>query len=117
MTLRTKGIAFAAATALALTGLSACGGSPQSPESEPAAVVGKDTVAEITWWGFTPGSPVNEQYVAAFNKEYPNIKVTWKQTSIDDYDAAIRPALANDSIDAYQMSAGSANGGSAIFGP
>ncbi|MDR2379545.1 MAG: ABC transporter substrate-binding protein, partial [Bifidobacteriaceae bacterium] len=46
------------------------------------------------------------------------IKVTWKQTSIDDYDAAIRPALADSSgLDVYQMSAGSANGGAAVFGP
>lgn len=75
------------------------------------------TSGEIVWWGYTPGSPVNEQYIAAFNEEYPDIEVTWKQTSIDDYDAAIRPALGNSSgLDVYQMSAGSANGGVATFG-
>lgn len=75
------------------------------------------TSGEIVWWGYTPGSPVNEQYIAAFNEDYPDIKVTWKQTSIDDYDAAIRPALGNNTgLDVYQMSAGSANGGVAVFG-
>ena len=73
--------------------------------------------AEIVWWGWTPGSPVNEQYIAEFNKQYPDIKVTWKQTTIDDYDATIKPALANgEGVDAFEVSAGSANGGIAVFG-
>lgn len=73
--------------------------------------------AEIVWWGWTPGSPTNEQYIAEFNKVYPDIKVTWKQTQIDDYDATIKPALANgEGVDAFEVSAGSANGGIAIFG-
>ncbi len=72
---------------------------------------------EIVWWGWTPGSPVNESYIAEFNKEYPDIKVTWKQTSINDYDAVVRPALASGAgIDAFQVSAGSANGGVQVFG-
>ena len=73
--------------------------------------------AEIVWWGWTPGSPVNEQYIAEFNKQYPDIKVIWKQTTIDDYDATIKPALANgEGVDAFEVSAGSANGGIAVFG-
>ena len=69
------------------------------------------------WWGWTPGSPVNEEYIAAFNEDYPDIHVTWRQTAIADYDAAVRPALATGSgLDVYQMSAGSANGGVAVFG-
>jgi ABC-type glycerol-3-phosphate transport system substrate-binding protein len=80
-------------------------------------VASKDLAGNIVWWGYTPGSPVNEQYIADFNKDYPNIKVTWKQTAIDDYDAAVRPALGNSTgLDVYQMSAGSANGGVAVFG-
>ena len=75
------------------------------------------TSGQIVWWGYTPGSPVNEQYIAAFNEEYPDIEVIWKQTSIDDYDAAIRPALGSSTgLDVYQMSAGSANGGVSVFG-
>lgn len=76
-----------------------------------------ETKGEVVWWGWTPGSPTNEEYIAEFNKEYPDIKVTWKQTTIDDYDAAIKPALANgEGVDAFMVSAGSANGGVQVFG-
>lgn len=75
------------------------------------------TSGEVVWWGWTPGSPENEKYIEAFNKEYPDIKVTWKQTSIDDYNAAIRPVLANnEGVDAFEVSAGSGNGGIEVFG-
>ena len=47
--------------------------------------------AELIWYGWTPGSPVNESFIEAFNQTYPDIHVTWKQISIDDYDATIKP--------------------------
>lgn len=76
-----------------------------------------ETKGEVVWWGWTPGSPTNENYVAEFNKEFPDIKVIWKQTSIDDYDATIRPAIANgEGVDAFEVSAGSGNGGIQVFG-
>ncbi len=76
-----------------------------------------DEAADLVWWGWTPGSPVNEEYIAEFNKEYPDINVTWKQVTIDDYDATLKPALANgESIDLFEVSAGSANGGVGIYG-
>jgi raffinose/stachyose/melibiose transport system substrate-binding protein len=75
------------------------------------------TSGTVVWWGWTPGSPMNEQYIAQFNKVYPNIKVIWKQTSIADYDAAIRPALASgQGVDAFEVSAGSGNGGVDVYG-
>ncbi|MCL2035347.1 MAG: extracellular solute-binding protein [Oscillospiraceae bacterium] len=75
------------------------------------------TSGEVVWWGWTPGSPANEEFIAEFNKEYPDIQVTWKQTTIDAYDAALRPVLASgDGVDAFQVSAGSANGGIQVFG-
>ena len=45
--------------------------------------------ADLVWWGWTPGSPVNEEFIAEFNKEYPDINITWKQVAIDDYDATL----------------------------
>ena len=73
--------------------------------------------ADLVWWGWTPGSPLNEQYIAEFNKSFPDINITWKQTTVDDYDAAIKPALANgEGVDIFEVSAGSANGGVGIFG-
>ena len=77
-----------------------------------------DEGADLVWWGWTPGSPVNEEYIAEFNKEYPDINVTWKQITIDDYDATLKPALANgEGVDLFECSAGSANGGISVYGP
>lgn len=93
------------------TVLSGCSGSKKTEDTS------SETSGEVVWWGWTPGSPTNEKYIEEFNKEYPDIKVTWKQTSIDDYDAAIRPALANgEGVDAFEVSAGSGNGGIQVFG-
>lgn len=100
-----------ALTVLITTVLGGCGGSKEVEDTS------TETSGEIVWWGWTPGSPTNEEYIAEFNKEYPDIKVTWKQTTIDDYDAAIKPALANgEGVDAFEASAGSGNGGIQVFG-
>ena len=75
-----------------------------------------DDPVELVWWGWTPGSPVNESFIEEFNKQYPDIHVTWKQVAIDDYDATIKPALAyGEGVDIFQCSAGSANGGISVF--
>jgi len=93
------------------TMLGGCGSSKEVEDTS------SETSGEVVWWGWTPGSPTNEEYIAEFNKEYPDIKVIWKQTSIDDYDAAIKPALANgEGVDAFEASAGSGNGGIQVFG-
>lgn len=96
-------------SAAALTG---CSSTPSGTDSA--------TKGAITWWGWTPEIGVGKQYIAAFNKVYPNIKVTYKQVATASYDAAIRPALASSvgpdvfnvapgggigSIQAYQGSA------------
>ena len=117
-------MALGAAASLAMVALAGCvststsgTGTATGGSTAAGTVAPKDLSGNVVWWGYTPGSPVNEQYIADFNKDYPNIKVTWKQTSIDDYDAAVRPALGNSSgLDVYQMSAGSANGGVSVFG-
>lgn len=102
---------LAAIMVLSLVSLAGCGGGSKTKED-----ISTETSGEVVWWGWTPGSPANEEYIKEFNKEYPDIKVTWKQTTIDDYDAAIKPALANgEGVDAFQVSAGSANGGIEVF--
>jgi len=114
---RRKTTAVAGALILGMAALVGCADTSGTSGSTTSASAETATTGNIVWWGYTPGSPVNEQYVAAFNKAYPDIKVTWKQTGIDDYDAALRPALGNASgLDVYQMSAGSANGGVSVFG-
>jgi ABC-type glycerol-3-phosphate transport system substrate-binding protein len=118
---RTKSVALAAAVVLAMAtsgGLVATAGDGPEAATSDSTGSAPATSGEVVWWGWTPGSPVNEEYIAAFNEDYPDIEVTWRQVPIDQYDAAIRPALATGSgLDVYQMSAGSANGGVAVFGP
>src|SRR5215470_8841231 len=76
--------------ALLATGLTACGGSSGSSDSSSA------TSGTINWWGWTPTDTATaENYIAAFNKQYPNIKVNYKLVNISDWVAALRPALAS----------------------
>jgi ABC-type glycerol-3-phosphate transport system substrate-binding protein len=70
---------------------------------DPAAITG-----DISWWSWSPAAEVAAQYIAAFNGEYPNIKVTYKQIEQGEpYDVALRPALASDEgPDIFQMNPG-----------
>lgn len=121
---RNRAVGLVTATALTMVTLAACADTSAPEADGPDASAGGGgaevelaTSGEVVWWGYTPGSPVNEQYIEAFNEEYPDIDVTWRQTSVADYDAALRPALGgNEGLDVYQMSAGSANGGVSVFG-
>ncbi|HTJ35450.1 MAG TPA: ABC transporter substrate-binding protein [Dactylosporangium sp.] len=76
--------------ALLATGLTACGGSSGSSDTSSA------TSGTINWWGWTPTDTATaEHYIAAFNRQYPNIKVNYKLVNISDWVAALRPALAS----------------------
>ncbi len=117
-----KSLALLLSLGLTVSALAGCGSNTStepaanSSAADTAAEASSDA-AELVWWGWTPGSPVNEQYLEAFNKEFPDIHITWKQVTIDDYDATIKPALANgEGVDIFEVSAGSANGGVSIFG-
>src|SRR5829696_4005002 len=107
-------------TALALASLvlslGACapvGGGGQ--ESEGEATDGQDqggaaaTSGTVNWWGWTPTDTATANgYIAAFNKEYPDIKVNFKLVSIPDWQAALTPALRSDSgPDVFDMQPGS----------
>lgn len=107
-----KGVmGLVALTVMMATVLAGCSGSKKTKDTS------TKNSGKVVWWGWTPGSPVNEQYIAEFNKQYPDIKIIWKQTTIADYDAAIRPALAaGEGVDAFQVSAGSGNGGIVVYG-
>jgi raffinose/stachyose/melibiose transport system substrate-binding protein len=78
-----------AAVGIAVMSLAACSG------GTPSASAGSPTSGDITWWGWTPQPVAASAYIAAFNKVYPNIKVTYKQLTIDGWNAALRPALAS----------------------
>jgi raffinose/stachyose/melibiose transport system substrate-binding protein len=80
---------MAATVLCAAAGLAACGTGNSSGSA------GSATSGSITWWGWTPTTTGAQTYIKAFNKQYPNIHVTFKEITIAGYDAAMRPALAS----------------------
>jgi raffinose/stachyose/melibiose transport system substrate-binding protein len=59
---------------------------------------GSATSGTVNWWGWTPTDTATANgYIAAFNKEYPDIKINYKLVSIPDWQAAITPALRSSS--------------------
>ena len=95
-----RAIAIATVAALAGLGMSACAGA--APED-----TGTATSGTVNWWGESTESAVAEQYIAEFNKEYPDITVNYKKLLTDDWVAALRPALISPSgPDVYELSPG-----------
>lgn len=64
-----------------------------------------DGTVELSWWGSNP-----TDYKAAikeFEKENPDIKVTFKQFADNDYMTALRPGLtSSDGPDVFQVQPG-----------
>ncbi|WP_433303398.1 extracellular solute-binding protein [Actinoplanes sp. CA-030573] len=89
--MRSKTLSALAATALALAGLTACGGSKSGSADASTATSGT-----VNWWGWTPTDTATaDGYIAAFHRQYPNITVNYKLVNISDWVAALRPALAS----------------------
>ena len=115
-TLRTRphlrSLAVLAAATLALS-LGACGGpvggGGQGGDQQEDQQGGSETSGTVNWWGWTPTDTATATgYIAAFNKEYPDIKVNYKLVSIPDWQAALTPALRSDSgPDVFDMQPGS----------
>jgi ABC-type glycerol-3-phosphate transport system substrate-binding protein len=104
-------LAALAATGL-LAGLAACGGGDSGGGGEETPA----DSGEISWWGWTPDTPVAEKYIVEFNKEYPDIKVTFKNYENVDYRNAIVPALESGSgPDVYEIAP--AGGSADLWGP
>jgi raffinose/stachyose/melibiose transport system substrate-binding protein len=104
--------AAAGLTSLAALLLAACGGG-----SSGGGTGGSATSANITWWGWTPSVPAANQYIKLFNKQYPNIHVTYKMLTIAGYNAALRPALASSvGPDVFDVAPGAANGSVEEYG-
>jgi raffinose/stachyose/melibiose transport system substrate-binding protein len=107
---RSLAAAVALAAGLALAG---CAGAAKTETQNKGAA---DT-GSVTWWGWTPDDTPAKAYITAFNKAYPNIKVTYKKLTIDGYNAALRPALASSvGPDVFDVAPGAANGSVEIYG-
>lgn len=86
-----RGIAAVTAAGIFAATLAGC-----APAGGSGGDGGSETEGTVNWWGWTPEQAVAEEYIAAFNEEYPDITVNYRQLTIDGYEAAIRPALASD---------------------
>jgi raffinose/stachyose/melibiose transport system substrate-binding protein len=96
-------MAAAAAIALSALALTGCSGGAASGDG------GSATKGDITWWSWTPDNDLAAREIAAFNKQYPNIHVTYKKVPSDNYAALLKPALAsNDGPDVYSVNASGA---------
>ncbi len=87
-----RSIAMVAVTGVAVAALAGCSGSAGGASGDG----GSAESGTVDWWGWTPEKAVAEEYINAFNEEYPDIKVNFRQLTIDGYEAAIRPALASN---------------------
>jgi raffinose/stachyose/melibiose transport system substrate-binding protein len=104
-------VAGAALVSLALTG---CSSGAKSGSSGG----GSATKGTVNWWSWTPDNAVAEREIAAFNKQYPDIKVVYKKVPIDNYAAVLRPALASNSgPDVYSVNAGTGGFSASAFAP
>jgi len=107
----TAAAVFVGASALVLSGCSSSGGGSDEGDSVPAAESG-----EVTWWGYTPDTPVAERYIAEFNKEHPDIEVTYKNFENVDYRTTLTPALdSGEGPDVFVLSP--AGGTPDLWGP
>ena len=89
---------------------SSAAGSSAAASSSPASSAAVDTSVSgnVNWWGWTPTDTATaNDYIAAFNKSYPNVKVTFKLVNISDWVAALRPALVSgQGPDVFDMQPG-----------
>jgi raffinose/stachyose/melibiose transport system substrate-binding protein len=88
------GVAITAAAMVAVV-LTACSGGPGTAKATQStgAVGGTSVSGTINWWGWSPQPDVAQQYIAAFNKVYPNVHVNYKLLAIAAYPSALGPAL------------------------
>ncbi|WP_022901028.1 ABC transporter substrate-binding protein [Humibacter albus] len=100
-TLRT--LAVAAMVGMTAVGLAACSSNDNQGSS------GSATKGTVNWWGWTPtNTDEAKDFIAQFNKKYPDIKVNFKLIGISDYQATMRPALAsNGGPDVFDLQPGS----------
>ncbi|GAB3601063.1 ABC transporter substrate-binding protein [Microbacterium tumbae] len=101
--------AVAVTAALALSGCSNSGGGGDA-DAAPA------DSGEVTWWGYTPDTPVAEHYIEEFNKEYPDITVTYKNFENVDYRNTMTSALeSGQGPDVFDLSGSVSN--TEVWGP
>jgi len=107
-------IALTVATGMVLA-LAACSGgtSPKSTTTSSSS----SASGSVTWWGWTPDTPVATKYIAAFNKVYPNITVKYTNYENADYAPTMSTAFQTGAgPDIFDVSAGGNVGGKQLWG-
>lgn len=81
----------AAIAALTLTaaGLTACSSSAETPSA--------NAKTTINWWTWNPDNTTGPQWIAAFEKEHPNITVKQRFIQFADYENAVRLGASSSS--------------------
>jgi raffinose/stachyose/melibiose transport system substrate-binding protein len=80
--------------AFAATCITTLGITSAAPAIPAASASSSATSGSVTWWSWTPtDNAIANAEIAAFNKQFPNIKVTFKLITITNWVAALRPAL------------------------
>ncbi|MDR0416083.1 MAG: ABC transporter substrate-binding protein [Propionibacteriaceae bacterium] len=107
---------------LAILSLLAAGGCAASgpadgPETTANASHDGKPSGNVEWWSWSPDAPLAQKWIAAFEAEYPDIHVTFKQHGINDYDAALRTALAAKSgPDVFTVTGSATSHPAQVFG-
>ncbi|HEY5482355.1 MAG TPA: ABC transporter substrate-binding protein, partial [Propionibacteriaceae bacterium] len=116
--LRTRKAAALAAVAAASLALAACSGGGGSTNETTSATPGPSGASgTITWWGWTPDTPVAERYIAAFNEVYPDITVEYTNYENADYAPTMSTAFQTGAgPDIFDVSAGGNVGGKQLWG-
>ena len=93
----------------------ACSGGDENQNSSPSA--GASASGTVTWWGWTPDTPVAQRYIAEFNKVYPNITVKYTNYENADYAPTMSTAFqTGKGPDIFDVSAGGNVGGKQLWG-
>lgn len=109
---RLKTLGAAAGCAALVFVASACSSSDAGGD----ATVAPADSGTVAWWGWTPDTPVAERYIAEFNKEYPDIKVTYKNFENVDFRNTLAPALdSGEGPDVFDLAPG--GGSPDLWGP
>jgi multiple sugar transport system substrate-binding protein len=93
-------LAIGAAASFSLV-LTACGGNSTGSDPE---LTDEQVTIRVTWWGSDTRAELTNEAIAAFEKEYPNIKVKGEYKDWSGYwDALATTTAAKDSPDVVQM--------------
>lgn len=108
-------IALMAASSVMMTAAACSGGNENEGSTNPSP--GANASGTVTWWGWTPDTPVAQRYIAEFNKVHPNITIKYTNYENADYAPTMSTAFQTGAgPDIFDVSAGGNVGGKQLWG-